>query len=810
MPTLEDLIVRIEADARGLRNELRSAEQAAATSTSRMSRAFGTVGRGVEGLRRGLFSLRGALVAAGVGLSIRQTVELADTYKLLNARIRLVSDSADDARDAFERLFKSSQEIGADVTTAATIFQRTARSRGDLGVNTDQLLQFTQNLQKAVIISGATTQEANAALIQLSQGIQSNRLGGEELRSVMEQLPIIARMIADEMGVTLGQFRELAHEGKVTADVVLRAVLRRTEEINQQFEQVPTTVGRSMARLQNEFLRLVGFMDSGSEASARIAESIDNIAATVGSPEFQNGAANFAENIVTAGEFLVKNKEAILGALVGFKVGGLPGAVVGGVGGAAVGADDSHLRLATEVEVLEEKLRSAREARDSLLFVTDVTGGLFGGALEAANRQIDEMEGRLRLARANLLGQQSRDARDAEVNRPAKKDVGLPGIKGGGGPSKKEAGVIAELRFEAEQLQRTSREQFIYTALKKSASAENSATANKIRELAGALFDEVRSRELATEATERATQVAEKERQQREEASKRARELISARNQISAGIQNEIRDNKTLLAALGKSGEEYERQKILLEIINAFRREGVPLVGQEIDRARELAETLRTQRDQLREAEDASRDFRDAMHDAGSAIGTAFEDALISGGNFRDLLRGLEDDLLRIGTRLLVTKPLEKAVGGMIASAGGESDIMSLIGTGMSFFGGGGGTFGASAGSLGVDQSLGFLEKGGIYGPNGHVPLRTYASGGIANSPQMAVFGEGSRPEAFVPLPDGRRIPVQMSGGAQQQSPTANVSVVVNATDAPSFLHSRSQIESQVGMAVSRSLRRNR
>ena len=101
---------------------------------------------------------------------------------------------------------------------------------GNAFTGTDELVAFAEQIQKQMAISGASGASAQAALVQLTQGLASGTLRGEELNSVLEQTPMIAQTIAEYMGVTIGEMRELASEGKVTAEVVKNAMLGAAEE----------------------------------------------------------------------------------------------------------------------------------------------------------------------------------------------------------------------------------------------------------------------------------------------------------------------------------------------------------------------------------------------------------------------------------------------------------------------------------------------------------------------------------------------------------------------------------------------------
>lgn len=212
---------------------------------------------------------------------------------------------------------------------------------------------------------------------------------------------------------------------------------------------------------------------------------------------------------------------------------------------------------------------------------------------------------------------------------------------------------------------------------------------------------------------------------------------------------------------------EYARQ---VEEIKRLEGRGF-LTPEEAGRARAIVQDRADK--ELSGATDQTKDLTDAAKDLGITFSSAFEDAVVSGKSLRDVLSGLEQDILRIVTRKLVTEPLANAISG--------------IGTSLL-----GGLFGGSAAPITASIPTYVKANGGIITEFGEVPLRKYAVGGVARSPQAAIFGEGSTPEAYVPLPDGRTIPVTMQGGA------GDVNINVYAQDVESFRRSEGQIKARV------------
>ncbi|MGE0256915.1 MAG: tape measure protein [Alphaproteobacteria bacterium] len=268
------------------------AQQAAATgNVGRAARAAGT---DVEHLNRNtrqaalgarlagsaFGELRGVL-AAYLGLrGATAIIGEADAWRLLEGRVRNVTDSEEEAAHVQERLFEVAQESRAELDATVTLYERVARSRNELGRGFHDILQFTESINKLAVISRAAPQEARNAIIQLSQGLASGELRGEELRSVMEQLPEVARAIADNLGVGIGKLREMAEAGELTSKVVFDAILAKSEEIEQEFQRVPVSIGQAAKQIGNAFQKEIG--ERGGGAAAALADSIQFVARNFG------------------------------------------------------------------------------------------------------------------------------------------------------------------------------------------------------------------------------------------------------------------------------------------------------------------------------------------------------------------------------------------------------------------------------------------------------------------------------------------------------------------------------------------------
>lgn len=275
---LERLLIRLEADTTQLRRALAQADSAVAQYASKTDRALSQTERRFASMAR---NLKVALGGASFAYAARETVQLADSYTLLNNRLSVVTKSTKELDYVRNALFRNSQDSRTDVLESAEMYSRMAFALKDTGASTDQLLKFTDILNKSIAVSGATTAEASGALRQLSQGLSAGSLRGQELNSVMEQLPIVADMIAKRMGVTIGELRKLGEQGKITGDLVFKAILSSADDLNARFSKVTGTVAQGFTNVNNSMLEFVGLLNSGTGASTSFANALNAVSAAI-------------------------------------------------------------------------------------------------------------------------------------------------------------------------------------------------------------------------------------------------------------------------------------------------------------------------------------------------------------------------------------------------------------------------------------------------------------------------------------------------------------------------------------------------
>jgi len=261
MTDIASLRVAIETgDVRRANAELDKLERAAGRNTSAASSLGGAYGK-LGGILAGV-----SFVATG-----REAIKLADTYASMTARLGLVTRGTDELTRAQRDLLTVAQQTRIGLVQTADLYGSLARNATQLGASQNEVIAVTRTINQALTISGTSATGAAAALVQLNQAFASGVLRGEELNSVLEQAPALARAIADGLGVPIGQLRKLGEEGKLTADKVFAALQKSSGSIQSAFEKMPLTVGQATTQAGNSVLVLVGQIDRLVGSTSAIA-----------------------------------------------------------------------------------------------------------------------------------------------------------------------------------------------------------------------------------------------------------------------------------------------------------------------------------------------------------------------------------------------------------------------------------------------------------------------------------------------------------------------------------------------------------
>ena len=285
-------------DVDRLGDQLTDAARAAEQASNSGDRLMGT-----------LKGILGAFSAIG---AVKWLANTSDAMTSINARLELMTGNAEAAAAAQNEIYAAAQRSRGAYTEMANLVSQLgmmapeAFSDASGNLNTGELVAFAEQLQKQMTISGASGQSAAAAMVQLTQGLSSGTLRGEELNSVLEQTPMIAKTIAEYMGVSTGEMRELASEGAITADVVKNAILGAAEETNAAFASMPMTWAQVWTSMQNvalqalqPVLNAVSWLASNLDIVAPI---VLGVAAAIGTLTVAINGAKIATAAMTAAQ----------------------------------------------------------------------------------------------------------------------------------------------------------------------------------------------------------------------------------------------------------------------------------------------------------------------------------------------------------------------------------------------------------------------------------------------------------------------------------------------------------------------------
>ncbi|HED5889119.1 TPA: phage tail tape measure protein [Salmonella enterica] len=326
MATLRELVIKISANSQSFQSEIARASrmgenyyktlqqggrQAAAASRETQKALAGVTSQLGE-VKQAAASLAGSFAGA---FATSQLIQYADTFNLMNARLKLASTSATDFAQAQAALADISKRTSTSLEANTQLYSRIAISMRDAGYASADVAKVTETIAASLRLSGASAAEASSVVLQLSQALSSGVLSGEEFRAVMENGGRLARLMADGLGVSIGQLRAMAKAQQLTTDKLI-PLLTNVEVLRKELDQLPATVSSSAQKLENAFLTWVGGADQASGSTAALASVIDSLAknidnvATAAGVLVTIGAArylgNLASGALTASAGLVK------------------------------------------------------------------------------------------------------------------------------------------------------------------------------------------------------------------------------------------------------------------------------------------------------------------------------------------------------------------------------------------------------------------------------------------------------------------------------------------------------------------------
>ncbi|EDN2733535.1 tape measure protein [Salmonella enterica] len=271
------------ADAARAANNLSVSEQQASKSAQQLAQQQTKAGNAASKSTNQFNGLATAAKGLGAIFAARQILEwgtafvtVADNINLLQSRINLYTKSQQETNQVFGQLQEISNRAGVSLQETAQTFTQFAAAGKDMGVSNQQVLQLVQNLQTMARVSGASGEGASAAIYQLSQAFASGRLQGDEFRSVAEQMPVILDILSKKLGVTRGELRQMATDGKLNSDVLLM-LSGDFSELDAQATKLPRTVAQASDALMNNLGVAADALNDKLGLSQGVAKSIDGV-----------------------------------------------------------------------------------------------------------------------------------------------------------------------------------------------------------------------------------------------------------------------------------------------------------------------------------------------------------------------------------------------------------------------------------------------------------------------------------------------------------------------------------------------------
>lgn len=268
----------IEMDVRGLLTSQQRVNQ----RLDLMERGFDKTSRSIDTTERSMSSLSRVAVALTAALSVQQVAEYADAWATVNNKLSNSLRPSEQLADVTERVFNITQQTRSSLDATASLYARLERATRQYGTSAGDLAKLTTIINQGFVVSGATAQEAENAIIQLSQGLASGALRGEEFNSVNEQGNRLIVALADSMGVSIGQMRNMAAQGKLTTDVVVNGLLSQGSVIGAEFANTTTTISQALQVAGNNITKFFGENSTVKTGAAIFSDAVVTISENIG------------------------------------------------------------------------------------------------------------------------------------------------------------------------------------------------------------------------------------------------------------------------------------------------------------------------------------------------------------------------------------------------------------------------------------------------------------------------------------------------------------------------------------------------
>ena len=257
-----------------LDNSLDQTNQALKDTETFTQRASGEI----EGLKTGFNTLTGVLGALGIGVTAGEIAQTADEFKSLSGRVNIAIGEHGNLQKAMDDVKNVAIATNSNLSATGDLYSRLTKIGQEMKWPQEQALALTETINKAIQVGGGSAESNAAAITQLQQSFSAGKLSGDELNSMLEQSPRLTQALADGIGITTGKLKEWGEQGKLTTEVVTKAILSQSEKISAEFAKFPTTIGASIENLKTAWTIYIGEADAANGVSAKVADAIKFVA----------------------------------------------------------------------------------------------------------------------------------------------------------------------------------------------------------------------------------------------------------------------------------------------------------------------------------------------------------------------------------------------------------------------------------------------------------------------------------------------------------------------------------------------------
>ena len=778
-------------------NQIQRLTGASALQMARLRAEAGDTAGAIRGLGQAasdglgkIVNLKNAIMVVVTGMAFREFAKITSVMTDLDSRLKLATGSADEAAAAFARIHEVANRTYASLESTAEIFLANSTAFNDLGYSAQQQLDLMEALTNAMVVSGAKGQRAEAVINALAKAMISGELKGRNFNSVLQMGGRATQALADGLGVSIRQLKEMSEAGMLTTERVFKALTSQLEALRAEADAMPATINDAFVKLRNNYMVVVKAIDDASEASRIFVRAIDFVGeslvrmAAAGDVSFTILRTTF--NLIGLGiESIARSIYAVIRAGYELQT-SLPTPanlkrIYGELGSYFKDIGQTIKKAGREMDqdVMDSANRmyeAAGKAKEGAEIAAASAANSVGPANQAADAFRDlaaamslvggagNKVGTSLEANVNFMLERTRQARSAlketeRINKSYER-YAMAHIAIEIDQLSKRNDLTRAQQDELLQLQDTYKKLRIYqaevergeTGIENARKRGGGSAAKAAREAERALKDQYKAGQLILELEKEYAQLTGHTREaQIKEIEKQA-------------------DKWRYLAEKIKDAEEKAQAFALIQDIVAEKMRRVS--GEAIDG---LIEAM----DRYIEANTAAAKAGEMFNRTADAMTNAFTDIIMGnksvGESFCDMAKIIVAELARIAVQMLVIMPIVQAfrnmLGGFMGGFGGGSANVSLPGTGISagFVGGG------------ADIRPPGFAKGGVF----NSPSLSAFSNEVHASPQMFSFAKGigqfaeAGPEAIMPLSrDSRgRLGVSVADG-YDSSP--NVQVVNN------------------------------